>query len=92
MKIIRNVIYHGIMNYEILFYTQEGQTYVGARHMHGTMENPHGVYAVPVTKDYGNKLYLALKATKTVSKKGYTYYNYEKALEEVNNGRVQVYL
>ena len=85
MKTIRNVIYHGMMNYEIVFYTQEGQPYVGARHMHGTIENPHGMYSVPVTKDYGNALFLALKATKTVSKKGYVYYDYEKALERINN-------
>lgn len=88
MKTIRNVIYHGLMNYEIVFYEQDGQPYVGARHMHGTLENPHGMYSVPVTKDYGNNLYLALKATKTLSKKGYVYYNYEKALERMNdNGR-----
>lgn len=88
MKTIRNVIYHGLMNYEIVFYEQDGQPYVGARHMYGTLENPHGMYSVPVTKDYGNNLYLALKATKTLSKKGYIYYNYEKALERMNdNGR-----
>ena len=85
MKTIRNVIYHGMMNYEIVFYTQEGQPYVGARHMYGTIENPHGMYSVPVTKDYGNALFLALKSTKTVSKKGYVYYSYEKALEKTNN-------
>ena len=85
MKTIRNVIYHGMMNYEIVFYTQEGQPYVGARHMHGTIENPNSMYSVPVTKDYGNALFLALKSTKTVSKKGYVYYDYEKALERINN-------
>ena len=87
MKTIRNVIYHGMMNYEIVFYTQEGQPYVGIRHMYGTIENPHGMYSVPVTKDYGNALFLALKSTKTVSKKGYVYYNYEKALEVMKLGK-----
>ena len=87
MKTIRNVIYHGMMNYEIVFYTQEGQPYVGARHMYGTIENPHGMYSVPVTKDYGNALFLALKSTKTVSKKGYVYYDYEKALEVIKLGK-----
>ena len=53
--------------------------------MYGTIENPHGMYSVPVTKDYGNVLFLALKSTKTVSKKGYVYYDYEKALERINN-------
>ena len=53
--------------------------------MYGTIENPHGMYSVPVTKDYGNALFLALKATKIVSSKGYVYYNYEKALESMNN-------
>ena len=87
MNTIRNVIYHGMMNYEIVFYTQEGQPYVGARHMYGTIENPHGMYSVPVTKDYGNALFLALKATRTVSKKGYVYYDYEKALEVMKLGK-----
>lgn len=87
MKTIRNVIYHGMMNYEIVFYTQDGQPYVGARHMYGTIENPHGMYSVPVTKDYGNALFLALKATRTVSKKGYVYYDYEKALEVMKLGK-----
>ena len=86
-KIIRNVIYHGMMNYEIVFYVQGEQPYVGARHMYGTIENPHGMYSVPVTKDYGNALFLALKATRTVSKKGYAYYNYEKALEVMKLGK-----
>lgn len=84
MKIIRNVIYHGIMNYEIVFYTQEGQPYVGARHMHGTIENPNSMFSVPVTKKYGNALYIALKNTRTVSKSGNVYYDYEKALEVMN--------
>lgn len=87
MKTISSVIYHGMMNYEIVFYTQEGQPYVGARHMYGTIENPHGMYSVPVTKDYGNALFLALKSTKTVSKKGYVYYDYEKALEVMKLGK-----
>ena len=87
MKTIRNVIYHGMMNYEIVFYTQDGQPYVGARHMYGTIENPHGMYSVPVTKEYGNALFLALKATRTVSKKGYVYYDYEKALEVMKLGK-----
>lgn len=87
MKTIRNVIYHGMMNYEIVFYVQEGQPYVGARHMYGTIENPHGMYSVPVTKDYGNALFLALKSTKTVSKKGHVYYDYDKALEVMKLGK-----
>lgn len=85
MKTIQHVIYHGMMNYEIVFYTQGDQPYVGARHMHGTIENPNGMFSVLVTKDYGNRLYLALKATKTISKKGYPYYDYEKALEAMKN-------
>ena len=85
MKTIQHVNYHGVMNYEIVFYTQGDQPYVGARHMHGTIENPNSMFSVPVTKDYGNKLYLALKATRTISKKGYLYYDYEKALEAMKN-------
>ena len=53
--------------------------------MHGTIENPNSMFSVPVTKDYGNKLYLALKATRTISKKGYLYYDYGKALEAMKN-------
>lgn len=89
MKIIKNVIYHGIMNYEIVFYTQETQPYVGARHMHGTLENPNGMFSVPVTKEYGNALFLALKSTRTVSKKGYVYYDYERALEVVKKNGIK---
>lgn len=53
--------------------------------MHVSIENPYGMFSVPVIKEYGNSLYLALKFTRTVSKKGNVYYNYEKVLEVMKN-------
>lgn len=46
------------------------------------------MFSVPVTREYGNSLYLALKSTRTVSKKGNVYYNYEKALEVMKNEKL----
>lgn len=56
--------------------------------MHVSIENPYGMFSVPVIKEYGNSLYLALKSTRTVSKKGNVYHNYEKVLEVMKNEKL----